>query len=119
MLSAEELVYCQQVVEESFPTAVTKRRWTQSTDDYGDPVRDAETDTATTGRLIQRTSVEQTESGQVETTEWSLLVPHDDDWTVEDQAIVSDTTYEVLSVVHQPTPGESTHQRLELRVVNG
>lgn len=109
-------------VEESFPDTVTVRRFPELRDDYNQSYRDTANpdDTTYAGRLIQRTSTEQTADGQVDKTEWSVLLPHDADVDAADQILVGGTAYEPSGdPIHNPSPGESTHLRVPLERVVG
>lgn len=119
-LSATQLDGMRGTLRESFPDVLTVRRFGYTTDDYGNPVRDAGTDTNYPGRLIQRSSEERTQDGDVQTTDWTALLPWDADIQGKDQVVLGTLVFEVIGPpVYAPSPGEATHLRVSLRHASG
>lgn len=120
MLTENDLTGIRWTVEQSFPDTIVVRRFTTTTDDYGNEERGTATNTSYAGRLIQRDATERTEDGQVTTSDWSVLLPHDADVESSDQIIAGGYTFEVAGPpVWNPSPGQATHLRVALRHVSG
>lgn len=119
-LSDTQLAGMRDTLHSSLPELLTVRRFAFVTDDYGNPVRDVPTDTVYPGRLVQRSAEERTQDGDVQTSDWTALLPWDADVQGKDQVVLGTLTFEVIGPpVYAPSPAQATHLRVSLRHVSG
>lgn len=120
LLTAAALEGIRDTVGLLFSDEIVRRRFTTTTDEYGNEERDTAEDVTYPGRLIWRETTERTDSGQASAVLPSVLLPHDADVETTDQIIADGLTFEAAGPpMLNPSPGESTHLRVLLRHVSG
>lgn len=115
MISADQLASMRTQMEASFSQTATRRRWPDTTDDYGNQTRDTgnPTDITIACRLVPVTGTEDPVDRDVIGHFATVLVAHDADVTAADALIIDSTTYEVTG----PPVAESwsTHLRVPVQ----
>ena len=118
MIPADELEAMQDTLEVSFPDTVTVTQRTAST---GDSEGNEQFTTATVtydGKLIHRTVQETGDPSEQQSGAWFVLLPHDAVIDSADTVTVGSQNFEVVGEpIYTPSPGQSTHIRVQLRIV--
>lgn len=117
MIPAAELAAMQAVVESTLTQTVTRRRYTTTTDTYGNPVRNTSSTTTYPGRLVHRSADELNTDRDTQVSDWSIILPHDADVTGRDVLEVDGDTFEVVGEPFIFATGFDTHMRVEVNRV--
>lgn len=115
MISADQLASMQTQLEASLHQTCTRRRWPDVADGYGNLVRDTANpvDVVYPCRLVPAPGNESTVDRDVQTSEASVLLPHDADVAGGDALVIDAAVWEVLGPA--VTQSWATHLRVLVR----